>query len=179
MAFFCLSLYSFAESKPNPKKVTCTDGDCQDIHFQVKFTLPFKWKVEMQRRWKDAGEEATTLTLQDPGALSPVGLYYRLLTNTADEDIRIEVGKKLEQRIRQGLPNYRLPENNCQERVVGGHQALSCMAAFGGGAEVMLEYFTWIRSKQCLAQFWVQSRPETMGSRQKRLEDVIQSLQIP
>ena len=169
------------------KKVKDAGTDCQDREFHVSFRLPLKWSVQLQNRWTDAGgEKATTLSLRDPKSNVPVGLYYRLFEDPRPlpaealaQALQEEVDKKVALRANQGLINYRISTENCERRQAGTRQALSCIAQYNNAGGVMLEYLTWIRSESCLAQFWVMAPTDKMGDVRGRLENLIQSLQIP
>ncbi len=183
-AILFVSLLQLAPAQSGTVK--CKGADCQDGEFHIAFPLPPKWKVENQNRWTDAGEPANTVNLYDPKSIKTAGLYYRLFVNPVpssaeelSEQLQVEVAKKVSLRERQGLTGYRIKPENCEHRQVGKMQALSCIAEFVSGRKIEAEYLTWIRTERCLAQFWAYAAPDKIPALRSRMEDLIQSLQLP
>jgi len=168
------------------KKVKGGPTEYADNEFRVKFALPAKWSLASQSRFEDTttGEAATTLSFHDPGLDTPVSLYYRLLRGQAadepiDQLLQVEIEKKVGLRARQGLQHYQIKAESCEKREVHGQRALRCVGEYTEGGRPMSEYLVWVRSRRCLAQFFVHTRSGKMVSLRASLEDAIQSLDIP
>ena len=172
--------------------VTCqTDARtqaCIDKTYSLSFRLPEQWGIKSSRRW---GDQENTVQLSDPQQSSEQtgpSLYYRRLTAPLlrrsagiQEELQKEMDRKVIQRQQQQhLPTYHLILESCEARTVGGHDARSCMAEFTSESGTsMAEYLTLVRTENTLALFFGSIPAKNLGSYRKRLDAIIDTLQIP
>ena len=115
-------------------------------------------------------------------------MYYRrlavpLVGKSADiqEELQKEMDSKVIQRQQQQhLPTYHLLLESCEARTIGGHDARSCIAEFTSESGTpMAEYLTLVRTENILALFFGFVPAKNLDSYRKRLDTVIETLQIP
>jgi len=161
---------------------------CIDMTYNVSFRLPERWGVKNSRRW---GDQENTVVFDDPQKTSQQtgpSLYYRNFTapllgksELIQEKLQQEMDSKVIQRQKQQhLPTYHLLRDTCKARTVGGHVARSCIAEFTSELGTpMAEYLTLVRSQNALALFFGFIPANDLDSYQKRLDPIIETLQLP
>ena len=172
--------------------VTCpTDKHpvvCMDMTYNVSFRLPDHWGVKNSQRW---GDQENTVIFSDPQKSSEQtgpSLYYRRLavplspkSAVMKEELQREMDSKAVQRQKQQhLSSYHLLPDNCGARIVGGHDARSCIAEFTSELGTpMAEYLTLVRTENTLALFFGFIPANDLDRYRKRLDTIIETLQIP
>ena len=178
---------------PNKRVVVSCPTDmhpvvCIDMTYNVSFRLPERWGVKNSRRW---GDQENTVVFDDSQKTSQQtgpSLYYRNFTapllgksELIQEKLQQEMDSKVIQRQKQQhLPTYHLLRDTCKARTVGGHVARSCIAEFTSELGTpMAEYLTLVRSQNALALFFGFIPANDLDSYQKRLDPIIETLQLP
>ena len=88
--------------------------------------------------------------------------------------------KVIQRQKQQHLPTYHLLPDTCEARTVGGHAARSCIAKFTSELGTpMAEYLTLVRSQNILALFFGFIPANDLDSYRKRLDPIIETLQLP
>jgi len=161
---------------------------CIDMTYDVSFRLPERWGLKNSWRW---GDRENTVLLSDPQKGSEQtgpSLYYRRLavplvgkSAGIQEELQKEMDSKVIQRQQQQhLPTYHLLLESCEARTIGGHDARSCIAEFTSESGTpMAEYLTLVRTENTLALFFGFIPAKNLDSYRKRLDTVIETLQIP
>jgi tetratricopeptide (TPR) repeat protein len=160
---------------------------CSDKTYSVSFRLPENWSVKSSWRW---GDRENTVHFNDSQKISEQtgpSLYYRsrvvpLLGEPAgiQEELQKEMESKVGQRHAQHIPTYHLLPESCEARRVGGHDARSCLAEFTSELGTpMAEYLTLVRTENTLALFFGFIPAKDLDSYRKRLDTIIETLQIP
>lgn len=160
---------------------------CMDMTYNVSFRLPERWRVRNSWRWED---RQNTVVFDDPQKVSEQtgpSLYYRHFAvpletlSGIQEELQKEMDSKAIQRQKQQhLPTYHLLPDTCATRTVGGHAARSCIAEFSGeSGTLMTEYLTLVRTQNTLALFFGFVPAGDLDSYRRRLDSVIETLQLP
>jgi erythromycin esterase len=161
---------------------------CVDMTYNVSFRLPERWGVKNSRRW---GDQESTVIFDDPLKTSEQtgpSLYYRSFTapllgksELIQETLQQEMDSKVIQRQKQQhLTTYHLLPDTCEARTVGGHAARSCIAKFTSELGTpMAEYLTLVRSQNTLALFFGFIPANDLDSYRKRVDPIIETLQLP
>lgn len=160
---------------------------CVDMTYNVSFRLPEQWVVKNSWRW---GDRENTVLLDDPQKTfeqTGPALYYRHfavpLGKSAGIQVELqeEMDSKVIQRQTEGhLPTYHLLPGSCQARTVGGQAARSCIAQFTAeSGTTMAEYLTLVRTENTLALFFGFTPANYLDSYRKRLDPIIETLEIP
>jgi erythromycin esterase len=161
---------------------------CIDMTYNVSLRLPERWGVKNSRRW---GDQENTVFFDDPLKTSEQtgpSLYYRSFaapllgkSELIQETLQQEMDSKVIQRQKkQHLPTYHLLPDTCEARTVGGHAGRSCIAKFTSELGTpMAEYLTLIRSQNILALFFGFIPANDLDSYRKRLDPIIETLQLP
>ena len=159
-----------------------------DMTYNVSFRLPDHWGVKNSQRW---GDQENTVIFSDPQKSSEQtgpSLYYRRLavplsakSAVIQEELQKEMYSKAVQRQKQQhLSTYHLLPDSCEARMVGGHDARSCVAAFTNALGTpMAEYLTFVETENTLALFFGFIPAQNLDSYRKRLDTIIETLQIP
>ena len=161
---------------------------CIDMTYNVSFHLPERWGVKNSRRW---GHQENTVIFDDPQKVSEQtgpSLYYRRLAAPSvaksagiQEELQEEMNSKAIQRQQQQhLAGYHLLLKSCEPRTVEGHNARSCIAQFTSESGTqMAEYLTLVRTENTVALFFGFIPVKNFESYRKRLDTIIETLQIP
>jgi hypothetical protein len=177
---------------PNAKvpSVSCTaDADevlCSDKTYSLSFRLPENWSVKSSWRWGDRENTVHFNDSQKSAEQTGPSLYYRsrvvpLPGKPADiqGELQKEMESKVGQRHAQHIPTYHLLPDSCQARRVGDHDARSCIAEFTSELGTpMAEYLTLVRTENTLALFFGYIPTKNLDSYRKRLDAIIETLQI-
>lgn len=161
---------------------------CIDMTYDVSFRLPENWSVKSSWRWAN---RASTVFFSDPqqtsGQIGP-SLYYQPfdeLRAAKPANIQAELQKEMESKVnqrrtQQHISSYHRRPDSCETRTVGGHDARSCIAEFTSESGTpMAEYLTLVRTEKTLALFFGFVSVEGLDSYRKRLDPIIETLQIP
>ncbi len=159
---------------------------CTDKIYAVSFQLPAGWSVQNSWRW---GEKQNTVALNDPQAIAeerPPSIYYQVYAAphklTADEMSQSRQ-KSFEAKVlsrQQGYADYHLRPGSCHARTVGGRAGWSCIGEFTDfNGTAMSEYLTWVDSENASALFFGFVPAAGLDAYMKRLDVIIETLQIP
>ena len=160
---------------------------CSDKTYSVSFRLPGSWSVKSSRRW---GDRENTVFLNDPQKTSEQtgpSLYYRSLTVPLlgrpvgiQAELQREMESKVTQRQTAGSSTYHLRPESCEARTVGGHDARSCIGEFTSELGMpMAEYLTLVKTENTLALFFGFIPAKDLDNYRKRLDPIIETLQMP
>jgi hypothetical protein len=94
------------------------------------------------------------------------------------EVLRDSVPEKMSQRQELGLENYRLRMGSTVSRLIGGHQAISCIAEYTANGKAMAEYFTWILSEKAKVLLSVTAEVADLPSVQQRFDAIIETTRL-
>jgi hypothetical protein len=167
---------------PTPAKlsrhnVSQRETECVDTGYGVSFRLPPKWSVATAVRWMDGEEPATTITLHSPNTRALFGLYYRLFATP--EAPAPDDGVRAEQRIRQGLRNYRMRPGSLERRNFGERQALTWVADYTDRGRPAVEYFIQLRGAMAIVQVFGRGSTDQLGKFREGLVPLVESLRMP
>ena len=180
-----------AFESPNASIVSCSSGGallvCRDKDYKVSFVLPQGWSVQSSLRW---GNLENTVHFNDPQAIAGQrnpSLWYTVrpapLNRTPEqtlEGMQRWSEDKVIQRQRSGLVGYHMRPNSCHARNVGSLPGWSCIGEFTDqSGRAMAEYLTWTDSGNAGAEFFGVIPASGLDSYVKRLDAIIETLQIP
>jgi len=148
----------------------------------ISFPLPGGWRWVGPERW---GDQQSTLTLREPETHQEVRLYVQILSTpeiisaeAMNRKLSRGVKYKIRQRIKEGYADYHLREDSCELRSINGRSALSWVAEFTDHGQSMAEYLTRVRSESTSALFYVKLPAEHLDDFRRRLDPIIETLQI-
>jgi hypothetical protein len=174
-SLLCTIAGSFAYSQAN---------EYRDSDSGVSLDLPPGWRwIGPERR----GNHESILVLREPGTGREIKLYVKNLEPPEETTPARKMNKRLlkqaqrkaDQRVREGFENYRNREDSFELKPINGRSALSWAADYTKDGRKMVEYFTHVRSENVNALFFAKLPAEHVDDFKRRIDPIIETLQIP
>jgi hypothetical protein len=155
----------------------------RDAHNGVSLSLPLGWT------WTDpqpSSEQKSIVVFREARTRLEAKLYVQVLqppeqitpAEKMNRRLLKQARSKVEQRIREGFQDYRLREESCELKVINGRSALSWVSEYTASGQSMAEYLTRVRSESTSALFYVKLPAEHLDDFKRRLDPIIETLQI-
>src|SRR5439155_5879312 len=118
-----------------------------DADASLHFTLPEGWSMRQAMPFGDH-ETNVPLVLADSAAVP--ALWYKVTAAVHKADPRADCDSKVQQRIGQGRPDYRLRPDSFHEVTLGDRKFFVCTGEFTQGGREMAEYFIRLYSEKAV-----------------------------